>query len=441
MELSNVLRHINNQSIKKIISSSFTGTKRNIFGPLSKISIPDGINDLDLLKKCIAAYLNGYDLNTIPGMKSQFISGLKVLKEYIPTSSEIEYSTNYDGPIKMEGYIKYKGCLYNILTSTIHKTRVIVRLLTEYCLCKKLGRKVSKIGIIIPDLNPKVKVEDLSTWKWETFWDEIVKAMEKETQRKGAYIVSTQKQESFLKILNSHIGRNINLNSLFGCISGNVYPSYQIFPTNNYNIPLDDVWANKLRNMNQRVYIHAPFVCGLSLKYSSRVIRCLRYTISISDKAGIKGVVVHTGRKTGMSLEIAIERMRKTLIESTNKKSESKLLLETPAGQKNETLDRIEDLISFWFSLPEVNRERMAVCVDTCHVFAAGYNPMEYILKLVEKKVPIGLIHYNDSVHPIGRRLDRHAPFGEGWIGFDTLYRVAKWAKEAEPVVDCIREY
>lgn len=63
---------------------------------------------------------------------------------------------------------------------------------------------------------------------------------------------------------------------------------------------------------------------------------------------------------------------------------------------------------------------------------------MEFIQVLIEKKIPIGLIHYNDSKVQKGVKRDLHAPIGRGYIGFKSLFKVIIWANQNE--IPCLTE-
>src|SRR5436305_3030899 len=102
-------------------------------------------------------------------------------------------------------------------------------------------------------------------------------------------------------------------------------------------------------------------------------------------------------------------------------------LLETAAGQGScvgctfEELGRILEMVD--------EKSRLGVCIDTCHVFAAGYDirtrgGWERMIDEVERFVGIenvGAFHLNDSKKPLGSRVDRHQHIGEGEIGLDAF--------------------
>jgi len=75
------------------------------------------------------------------------------------------------------------------------------------------------------------------------------------------------------------------------------------------------------------------------------------------------------------------------------------------------------------------NNSTLGVCLDTCHIFSAGYdivNNLDYVLENFDKTVGLNrlkAIHLNDSLMPMGSKKDRHAKIGEGFIGLDVLVR------------------
>ena len=82
----------------------------------------------------------------------------------------------------------------------------------------------------------------------------------------------------------------------------------------------------------------------------------------------------------------------------------------------------------------------LRLCIDTCHVFAAGYRPMKFIETIV-KEFGVGsirLIHFNDSKDPCGCRVDHHAKVGQGYIGMLNLLEVLKFANLNS--IDCVVE-
>jgi deoxyribonuclease-4 len=100
------------------------------------------------------------------------------------------------------------------------------------------------------------------------------------------------------------------------------------------------------------------------------------------------------------------------------------LLIETPAGQGSEMLKNKDDFLTFIQQFSE--QDRIGACVDTCHVFACGYKPSEY-LKFIGDNGLLKLVHYNDSNDTCGSCKDRHAFVGSGHIGLPEMTSVADY--------------
>ena len=204
-----------------------------------------------------------------------------------------------------------------------------------------------------------------------------------------------------------------------------------------------------IKNATQ-VFIHSPYILNLSKPYGNFkkegdseeipwVCEKLQTLLKLGSECGLKGIVVHCGKLGGLDLSEAVSRMHESVELSAEKASvDCPLLIETSSGQGGEILCAPEELSSFWLSLSPETQKKVKICVDTCHVFAAGYDPVEYILHLDCAKVPIGLIHYNDSKCQKGSKKDRHAPIGYGYIGIEPLINVLTWAISKE--VPCVRE-
>ena len=104
------------------------------------------------------------------------------------------------------------------------------------------------------------------------------------------------------------------------------------------------------------------------------------------------------------------------------------ILLETMSGKGTEIGVSFEELKEIRAGVK--HPERIGVCLDTCHVFAAGYdivNDLDKVLEEFDRVMGLDLlraIHLNDSMMPFGSHKDRHAAIGEGEIGLEALLRV-----------------
>lgn len=144
-----------------------------------------------------------------------------------------------------------------------------------------------------------------------------------------------------------------------------------------------------------------------------------------AHRLGIQHVVAHPGAHMGAGEEAGIQRIAKAIkrIFRETKKLPTCLALETTAGQGSTIGHRFEHL-SVIIAACNGDR-RLSVCLDTCHIFAAGYpfgTPKEYRKTMAAFDAIVGLdrlaaIHLNDSKRPLGSRVDRHEHIAKGCIG------------------------
>lgn len=141
---------------------------------------------------------------------------------------------------------------------------------------------------------------------------------------------------------------------------------------------------------------------------------------------GADYLVLHPGSYAGSSPEQGIERVSSLLNQVLEADAGSTLvLLETMAGQGSELGRDLAELRQIITGIKL--KERMGICFDTCHTFAAGYQWQEpqgtaALLKSLDDSLGrdvVKLIHANDSEKEAGSRKDRHAPIGQGEIGLD----------------------
>jgi deoxyribonuclease-4 len=181
-----------------------------------------------------------------------------------------------------------------------------------------------------------------------------------------------------------------------------------------------------------RMYVHSPYIINLCHEPGKnedygRV--CLEKNLQYANTMGLKGVVVHVGKSTDLPLPIALEHMRTNLMKAMDSATDAcPILLETPAGQGSETLTTYDEFVTFARSF---NSPKLRICVDTCHVFATGQNPFDYIKKIIAADPTLlKLVHFNDSSTPCGSCVDRHAFIGTGKIGYAALKDIADYCMD-----------
>jgi deoxyribonuclease-4 len=146
-----------------------------------------------------------------------------------------------------------------------------------------------------------------------------------------------------------------------------------------------------------------------------------------ADQLGIPYVVTHPGSYTSTSEAIGLKRII-SAIDEVHAQTEgvtAQCLLETTAGQGTNLGNKFEHLAEILAGVKHA--ERIGVCVDTCHIFAAGYplaTPEEYAdtFEKLDRAVGLKLVrafHLNDSKKGLGSRVDRHEHIGEGMLGLE----------------------
>lgn len=141
----------------------------------------------------------------------------------------------------------------------------------------------------------------------------------------------------------------------------------------------------------------------------------------------------HPGSHVGQGAEKGIELIADLLNQSLKTEQTTTVLLETMAGKGTEVGRSFEELRAI---LDRVElKEKMGVCLDTCHVWDGGYDIVNHFNEALEEfDAVIGLnylkaIHSNDSLNPLGAHKDRHARLGEGHIGLEAFRRIASHPK------------
>lgn len=136
----------------------------------------------------------------------------------------------------------------------------------------------------------------------------------------------------------------------------------------------------------------------------------------------------HPGSHVGQGSETGVQKIAEILNAVLSEEQSTIVLLETMAGKGSEVGRNFEELRSI-LDLVE-KKDKMGVCMDTCHVWDAGYdivNDLDGVLE--EFDAIIGLewlkaVHLNDSMNGLGSHKDRHAKIGEGQIGTEALVNV-----------------
>lgn len=156
-------------------------------------------------------------------------------------------------------------------------------------------------------------------------------------------------------------------------------------------------------------------------------------------RIGGRGAVFHVGKHIGQGVDIGVEHMYINVLNilmATMDYPESIFILETSAGQGTELLTKLKELAEFRARFSPDEQKRIRFCLDTCHMFAAGYNlSTQEQVNAFEREVAdtigwenVELFHFNDSKDKCGARKDRHEKIGLGHIGTEGMKGMAALA-------------
>lgn len=141
----------------------------------------------------------------------------------------------------------------------------------------------------------------------------------------------------------------------------------------------------------------------------------------------------HPGSHTGLGKEKAIDIIVAQLNDVIDKNQNTMVLLETMSGKGTEVGSTFEEIATI---IEKTNyKDKIGVCMDTCHVHEAGYDIINNLDKVLEEfDNIIGLnylyaIHLNDSKNKIGAAKDRHEKIGEGTLGLNTIAKIINHEK------------
>jgi deoxyribonuclease-4 len=232
--------------------------------------------------------------------------------------------------------------------------------------------------------------------------------------------------------IGAHINREKTIVKTMEAITKNGGNCLQLFVSNprsaslvnidNYINTADDIkeYSNKI---NFKTIIHSSYTINLArdFKNGKRAVpieecfwvQLLLHELKISHLINSLGVVVHVGKHTTLSYNNGLDNMRAALeyiidvLHMNNIKT--KIIIETPAGQGSELLTDLHDFIAFYNSFTNEQKKYLGICLDTAHVWAAGYEISEAYEIICNKNAnDLMAIHINNSIVAKGSNVDRH---------------------------------
>ena len=244
-------------------------------------------------------------------------------------------------------------------------------------------------------------------------------------------------------IIGSHVGFNSKdqlLGSLNQALSynANTFMFYTGAPQNTTRSKIDDKITKealeimKENNMElENIIVHAPYIINLANdkeddKYNFSI-RFLIEEIKRCSQIGIKYLVLHPGSHVGLGEELGLESIIYAINKVNTNNDNVVILLETMAGKGTELGTNFSQIKTIIDGVKD--KDKIGVCMDTCHLNDAGYDVSNFDQILDEFDSIVGLkylhcIHINDSKNPIGAHKDRHENIGYGTLGFENIINI-----------------
>lgn len=179
---------------------------------------------------------------------------------------------------------------------------------------------------------------------------------------------------------------------------------------------------------------HTPYLVNLSTSNTElwdKSVESVTQTIANAGKLGLQYVVTHVGGDSSIPLDLRIQNLSAAIFEIFKRSTiygddAPLLLLENSAGSSGSTLSKLEQFAAIFNLTDELP---LGCCLDTCHLFAAGYDissteKTRYFLKTADSIIGLNRIkafHLNDAKGDLGSMLDRHEHIGKGKIGLDAF--------------------
>ena len=192
----------------------------------------------------------------------------------------------------------------------------------------------------------------------------------------------------------------------------------------------DDCRAFAEKRTVAPVFTHASYLINLATtnaEFHKKSIAAMIDELDRAERLGIAGVVLHPGAHMGAGVDAGLDQIARSFdqIHAALPSHKVVTLLETAAGQGSCLGCTFEELGKILARVDDP--KRLAICVDTCHIFASGYDirsreGYEQMIEAIEQHAGldrVSLFHLNDSKRPLGSRVDRHEHIGEGQIGLD----------------------
>lgn len=206
--------------------------------------------------------------------------------------------------------------------------------------------------------------------------------------------------------------------------------------------PETELFIKKDASFDIKPVAHMPYLPNLASSDSiiyNKSTESLKLNLEICNSLGIKYLVMHLGSHMGHGSEKGIRNIVNGLESVADNTGDTTILLENEAGHSNAIGAKLEDMTKIYDDSSLPKKKRLGFCLDTCHLFAAGYDirkesELDRIADELEMD-KVYALHVNDAKFELGSRKDRHENIGFGHIGKDGFKTLLNYGKIKEKIL------
>lgn len=190
-------------------------------------------------------------------------------------------------------------------------------------------------------------------------------------------------------------------------------------------------YMESIRFDKENIILHAPYIINLGNTIKPETyelaVNFLKQEINRAKQLQVKIIVLHPGSHVQAGAEAGLNKIIEGLNTVLNDETDIIIALETMAGKGSECGRSFEEIKYIIDGVQ--NKQCIGVCLDTCHIWDAGYDLSQFDAVLNQFDTIIGLqylkvLHINDSKNSLGASKDRHENIGFGHIGFENLIEI-----------------
>ncbi len=238
-------------------------------------------------------------------------------------------------------------------------------------------------------------------------------------------------------LIGAHLSTKGGLHTVFERATAINATALAMFAKNSNQWKGKTLTADDIRMFSEKRHVrpivtHASYLINLATtnpEFHAKSIAAMIDELDRAEQLDAYGVVLHPGAHLGAGADAGLDQIARSLdrIHAALPAHRAVTLLETAAGQGTclgctfEELGRVMSIVD--------DKSRVGICIDTCHIFAAGYDirtrdGYDRAMDEMEKHVGaenVGAFHINDSKKGVGSRVDRHEHIGKGELGLDAF--------------------